>query len=228
MPTISDRLQRRTAGVHGCAPRTIAVLGFALAALLPGAGAANQSSANRATQYGASVPAPAPQESAMASRIGRPDSMDELVSRLLTAVSDLSGYAAQDQRPQVTRIPVSDLHRRLCGGPCTVRAAYVPGEGLYIDETLRPDLNAYHQSILFHELVHHVQEEHGLHAELDGCNRWRLREIEAYRLQNRFLAAVGARAQVMDPGMPCAAGDAHAFEEEHPRAIELQPGLTEK
>jgi hypothetical protein len=193
--------------VHDRAPRTIAVLAVALAALLPGAAAANQSGEARATQYGASVAA-APQESAMASRIGRPDSMDELVSRLLRAVGDLSGYHAQDDRPQVTRISLGELHRRLCGGPCTVRAAYVPGEGLYIDETLRPDLNAYHQSILFHELVHHVQEERGQHAELDGCNRWRLREIEAYRLQNRFLAAMGAHAQALDPGVPCAADGA--------------------
>jgi hypothetical protein len=213
MRPISDHLQRRTAHVHGCVPRTIVVLGVALAALLPGAVAANQSGV-RATQYGASVAA-APRDSAMASRIGRPDSVNELVSRLLIAVGDLSGYQAQDQHPQITRIPMAELHRRLCGGPCTVRAAYVPGEGLYIDETLRPDLNAYHQSILFHELVHHVQEEHGLHAELDGCNRWRLREIEAYRLQNRFLAAVGAHAQVMDPGIPCGTGDAHAFQEKH-------------
>ena len=149
----------------------------------------------------------------MLARIGRPDTMDELVSRLLRAVGDLSGHHAQDVRPQVTRLPLSELQRRLCGGPCTVRAAYVPGEGLFIDETLRPDLNAYHQSILFHELVHHVQEERGLHAELDGCNRWRLREIEAYRLQNRFLAAVGAHAQAFDPGVPCAADGAHAFQE---------------
>ncbi|HEY7758538.1 MAG TPA: hypothetical protein VIA64_03890 [Burkholderiales bacterium] len=212
MRAISDQRQRGTAGVHGCAPRTIAVLAFALAALLPGAASANQSGTAHATQYGASV-ALAPQESAMASRIGRPDSMDELVRRLLHAVGDLSGYQAQDDRPQVTRIPLSELQRRLCGGPCAVRAAYVPGEGLYIDETLRPDLNAYHQSILFHELVHHVQEEHGLHAELDGCNRWRLREVEAYRLQNRFLAAVGAHVQALDPGLPCAADSANAFEE---------------
>jgi hypothetical protein len=213
MRPISDSPQRRTARVHGRVPRTIVVLGFALAALLPGAATANQSGGNRTTQYGASVAAPAALESAMASRIGRPDSMDELVSRLLNAVGDLSGYQAQNERPQITRIPIAELHRRLCGGPCTVRAAYVPGEGLYIDEKLRPDLNAYHQSILFHELVHHVQEKQGVHAELDGCNRWRLREVEAYRLQNRFLAAVGARTHVMDPGIPCAAGDAHAFQE---------------
>lgn len=213
MRAISDRLQQRTMPMHARLPRTIAVLGVALAALLPGAQAANEPGA-RATQYGASVTAPAHRESAMASRIGRPDSMDELVSRLLGAVGDLSGYQAQDQGPQITRIPIAELHSRLCGGPCTVRAAYVPGEGLYIDEALRPDLNVYHQSILFHELVHHVQEEHGLHAELDGCNRWRLREIEAYRLQNRFLVAVGGRAQVMDPGIPCAAGEAHTFREE--------------
>jgi len=215
MQATSDRREQGTAGVHGCAPRTIAVLAVALAALLPSIGAANQSDGSRATQYGTSVAvAPAPQESAMASRIGRPDSMDELVSRLLRAVGDLAGYHAQDDRPQVSRIPLSELHRRLCRGPCTVRAAYVPGEGLYLDEALRPDLNAYHQSILFHELVHHVQEERGLHAELDGCNRWRLREIEAYRLQNRFLAAIGAQAQALDPGLPCVADRAHAFREQ--------------
>jgi hypothetical protein len=210
MQTISDKRQD-TADVHGYAPRIIVALALTVAALLPSAGLANPPS-GRTTLYGASV-AYTPQETAMATRIGRPDSMDELVKRLLAAVGELSGDDALHEHPQVTRIPAKELHRRLCGGPCAVRAAYVPGEGLYLDEALRPDLSAYHQSILFHELVHHVQEQRALHAELDSCDRWRLREIEAYRLQNRFLAAVGAHTQVMDPGVPCAAGSAHAFQE---------------
>jgi hypothetical protein len=115
-----------------------------------------------------------------------------------------------NQRPQITRIALAACN---CGGPCAVRAAYVPGEGLYLDEALRPDINAYHQSILFHELVHHVQEEVGIHAELDGCNRWRLREIEAYRLQNQFLSGIGARTHVIDPGIPCADNIANTYHE---------------
>jgi hypothetical protein len=168
----------------------------------------------RSTVYGASVQTSLPQPSALELRIGRPASLDELVNRLWLAAADLSGHAVHNQRPQITRIALADLHRKLCGGPCAVRAAYVPGEGLYLDEALRPDLNAYHQSILFHELVHHVQEEAGMHAELDGCNRWRLREMEADRLQNQFLAGVGARTHVMDPGIPCADGTAHAYQEQ--------------
>lgn len=215
MQPTSDTSHPRTAVVHDRFARTVVGLGLALSALLPAAADADLSVARHVTIYGASVQAPSqPQQSALAQRIGRPESMHELVSRLLLAVADLSGHGARNQQPQVTRIALAELHGKLCGGACTVRAAYVPGEGLYLDEALRPDLNAYHQSILFHELVHHVQEEQGMHAELDSCNRWRLREVEAYRLQNQFLAAIGARTQVFDPGIPCATETTHAYREQ--------------
>jgi len=214
MRATSNRLHKRTANVRNCIARTVAGLALALCAL-PGASAdANPPGAKRTAVYGANVQAPQLQQTALELRIGRPESLDELVSRLLLAVADLSGHAAPSQPPRITRIALADLHARLCGGPCTVRAAYVPGEGLYLDETLRPELNAYHQSILFHELVHHVQEQEGMHAELDSCNRWRLREVEAYQLQNRFLAGVRAGTQVIAPGIPCANDAAHAYSEQ--------------
>jgi hypothetical protein len=140
----------------------------------------------------------------MARRIGRPDTLDELVDRLLLAVGDLSGQSANVEHPVVTRVPLAELHRKLCRGVCTIRAAYVPGEGLFIDDGMRPDLNSYHQSILFHELVHHVQEMNRSHVSLGECNMWRMREAEAYQLQNRFLAAIGSPQQVLNPGVPCA------------------------
>lgn len=209
----SKRMQRRTPLQTFAA----AVVAWAVVGAVPEAASTNLPAQERVTQYGAPVKAALNQQTAFAQRIGRPDSVEELVTRLLLAVTDLSGYRAEDERPPVSRVALGELHRRLCGGPCTVRAAYVPGEGLFIDETLRPDLNPYHQSILFHELVHHVQEVNAVHAALDGCNRWRLREIEAYQLQNRFLLAVGAHARVVDPGMHCAAdsaADAHTFRED--------------
>ena len=106
--------------------------------------------------------------------------------------------------PSVQIVPIADIHRRLCGGPCTIRAAYVPGEGLYIDEAMRPLSNQYDQSILFHELVHHVQVVTASHGGQDECNQWREREIEAYTLQNRYLFALGVPSRVLDPGIPCA------------------------
>jgi hypothetical protein len=85
-----------------------------------------------------------------------------------------------------------------------VKAAYLPGEGLFIDREMRPDVNAFHQSILFHELVHHVQVAHGLYHTLGGCNVWQARESQAYALQNRFLGALGVSQRALDPAIPCA------------------------
>jgi len=127
------------------------------------------------------------------------------VRRLIVAVRGLSPYNADVVMPQVLVMPLAEIHRKLCGGPCTIRAGYVPGEGLYIDEAMRPLSNAYDQSILFHELVHHAQVVTSSHAGSDECNVWRAREIEAYALQNRFLFALGVPSRVLDPGIPCAA-----------------------
>jgi hypothetical protein len=154
--------------------------------------------------YGVPVTARPHAPTAMALRIGRPDTLDELVDRLLLAVSDLSSRRARVEHPVITRISLAELHRKLCRGPCTIRAAYVPGEGLFVDDTMRPDVNPYHQSILFHELVHHVQEITETSATRDTCNIWRMREAEAYALQNRFLAALGVPQQVYNPGKSCA------------------------
>jgi hypothetical protein len=153
--------------------------------------------------YGARVKLTGTPASVLAARIGRPDSLDELVDRLLTVAQEYSGQPGAVTRPRVTLVEPEELQRMLCGRPCTIRAAYVPGDGLFIERELRPDLNDYHQSILFHELVHHVQEMRGIDGTLDACNRWRARESQAYALQNRFLRALGSHTQAIDPGSSC-------------------------
>lgn len=151
------------------------------------------------------VPDRVERETLLARAVGRPDSMETLLGRLADALKLLSDYTIDDPLPSVQRVALSDLRARLCDGPCAVRAAYVPGEGMFLDAELRPALNRMDQSILFHELVHHAQEIHGAYAQADPCNRWRLREIEAYRLQNRFLSAMGEHRQVIDPAVPAPA-----------------------
>ena len=160
------------------------------------------------TVYGAQVDEPVPMKSALARQVGRPDNIDELIQRLLTSIGTLSKYDVEVEIPHVKSLPLTEIHRRLCGGPCTIRAAYVPGDGLYIDEAMRPLTNQYEQSILFHELVHHVQAMTASHKEDDECHRWRNREIEAYALQNQFLFSLGSRSRVMNPGKICAPAQA--------------------
>lgn len=199
-------INRCVRSVERFTPWRVWVRGIALAVLMVSAMAHGQTPRNAlvtVTEYGAQVPYRGERETPLARAIGRPDSMDALIGRLAGALKTLSDYAIDDRLPSVQRVALADLHARLCGAPCAVRAAYVPGEGMFLDADLRPDSNRMHQSILFHELVHHAQEAHGVHAQADPCNRWRLREIEAYRLQNRFLSAMGEHSQVLDPGRPC-------------------------
>ncbi len=143
----------------------------------------------------------------LAHQIGRPGTMEELIRRLLGAVRDLSPYKLDVEMPAVHRMPLAELHRRLCGRPCTIRAAYVPGEGLYMDEMMRPLNNQYDQSIVFHELVHYVQDVAVSHHSDDECQRWRKREFEAYALQNQFLFALDSSARALWPGKFCTKAD---------------------
>ncbi len=138
------------------------------------------------TVYGAQVSEQIQTETVIARQVGRPDNIDELIRRL----------------------PLSEIHRRLCGQSCTIRAAYVPGDGLYLDDAMRPLTNRYDQSILFHELVHHVQDSTSSHAGHDECRRWRKREVEAYALQNQFLHSLGLHSRVLNPGKFCSPSQA--------------------
>lgn len=159
---------------------------------------------SKVTVYGAQVAAMPLALSRVALQIGRPDDINELVRRLLETMGDLSHYDVDVPMPVVRVTPLADIHQRFCGRPCTIRAAYVPGEGLYYDAAMRPLTNRYDQSVLFHELVHHVQVENESHPDGRECHRWGAREVEAYALQNRFLNSLGVASRVIYPGRACA------------------------
>ena len=168
----------------------------------------------RFTVYGAQVDEQIQTETAIARQVGRPDTLDELIRRLLVSIRALSQYHVEVEMPVVRSLPLPEIHRRLCGGQCTIRAAYVPGDGLYIDEAMHPLTDQYEQSILFHELVHHVQVVTTSHAEYDECRQWRGRENEAYALQNQFLFSLGLPSRALNPGKFCAPTQAQtAFED---------------
>ncbi len=180
------------------------IIGLAALAFTTSFGArADLGASATGTVYGSQVAAMPFTETKFARQIGRPNNVDELVRRMLTAIRAWSPYHTDVGMPMVRAIEREEMHRRLCGGPCTIRAAYIPGEGVYYDAEMKPLTNRYYQSILFHELVHHVQVEHASHSDFEECRRWGQRESEAYALQNRYLHGLGLSRLVLNPGKFC-------------------------
>jgi hypothetical protein len=131
-------------------------------------------------------------------------SMTELVDSLLRLMPALTRYRVPDSQPPVLRVARAQIEDRMCGGKaCSMRAWFLPDEGIYLEDTLHPETDLFDRSVLFHELVHYLQELNAEGAELDACNRWYQREVQAYGLQNHYLALTGSGTRVTHPGYPC-------------------------
>ena len=118
------------------------------------------------------------------------DSMPGLVDSLLDTIAKLSNYRKPDVTPRVSKVSRAEIERTICSGPCPVKAWHVPGEGIFLDDSLTPETDLVHRSILLHELVHFLQELNAEGASMDECDRWLHREREAYQLQNQYLALI--------------------------------------
>jgi hypothetical protein len=130
---------------------------------------------------------------------GRP-TPSKLLREMAADLGKFSAYAAPADFPRFSRVSHEELASHACGGPCRlVRAAFVPGEGIYVEASLDPEHDAMDRSIVFHEYVHFVQQQSGTYAQLDDCARMRAEELEAYALQNRYLAASGRQPIYLPP-----------------------------
>ena len=115
--------------------------------------------------------------------------MMELVARLYTVLSGITGYPLPETMPRLERLPRAVLQERVCARPCQIRAFYHPDVGVILDDSLNLTSSAYDQSILLHELVHHAQHAAGAFAESTSpCLARSAAERQAYEVQNRFLA----------------------------------------
>lgn len=128
-------------------------------------------------------------------------SLVSLMVELFTAIRLVSGYPSPDVVPQIQRLSVVEMQQKICGGrACSVKAFYHPEWGVYVDEALDIQNDAFDRSILLHELVHHLQKTTGkFDAVPNFCNRRNAQELEAYEIQNRYLSSQSAsrRAFVM-------------------------------
>jgi hypothetical protein len=131
-------------------------------------------------------------------------SMDELVRELSRAIDLLSRYRVPKEPPKVYRVPRFEMENYVCGANCRIQAWYKPGDGIFLDESLQPETNLMHRSILLHELVHYFQDTADTYGNRSSCERWFQREIDAYNIQNRYLGVIGHPSRVAYTGDNCA------------------------
>jgi len=120
-------------------------------------------------------------------------SLSSLVVELFTTIQLLAGYPAPQSGPEIHIVPHAVIEEKICRGQCTrIKAFYHPDWGVYVDESLDLAGDAFDRSILLHELMHHVQHVVGAYEMLPSdCERRNAEEQEAYKIQNKYLAAIG-------------------------------------
>jgi hypothetical protein len=148
------------------------------------------------------------------------------IERLIAAGTVLGGFSAPDQTPAVIELPQAEIARRVCGGPCPVRGAFVPGNGVLIDKSLDIDGSPSDRSILLHEIVHYLQHLAGRFADEPTCERFLDREMEAYHIQDEYLSRYGLSVGPCSIGCNgCRPGVAppNAWPPRHRAASRLEP-----
>jgi hypothetical protein len=120
----------------------------------------------------------------------------ELMPALVAALDQLSKYHRPVALPEVIRVPHERIEELVCNAKCAALAVYRPGEGIYLDDKLKPETDLFARSILLHELVHYAQDMSDEHGDMRPCMRWYQREQEAYAIQKIFLFTTGSATRV--------------------------------
>jgi hypothetical protein len=129
--------------------------------------------------------------------------LSKLIRQLMNVIDRLSRYKIPKDHPNIYRVPHAELEHYVCGTHCSIKAWYKPGDGIFLDESLKPETGIFDRSILLHELVHFLQERSGEYENMDPCNRWFHRELDAYNVQNRYLGVIGHPSRVAFTGDNC-------------------------
>jgi hypothetical protein len=176
-------------------------LAAVIAVLLPAAQAGQLKPINAYGAYNAD--APSDWRRLAAFDTGPATSLDTLVNQLSAAIDRISRHRIPKDPPVVRRISHAELESYVCETNCAIKAWYKPGEGIFLDETLKPETNVFDRSILLHELVHYFQDKSGYYRDANPCDRWLQRELDAYDIQNRYLMAIGHPRRVAYAGNNC-------------------------
>lgn len=129
------------------------------------------------------------------------EALVQLAGNLFSMIAALTGQPLiSDALPEVHRVPQAQIEAMVCQQACRVRAIYLPHLGIYMDDDLDIKHNEFDGSILLHELVHYAQAVMGKYEDLSLCQSWKSSEVEAYAIQNDYLARVGSPRRI-PPGI---------------------------
>jgi hypothetical protein len=129
------------------------------------------------------------------------ESLVALLLELFSTIQAISGYPMPAVLPDVHVLPLEQLQARVCAWACPVKAFYLRGEGVFIEESLNFRNDPKARSILLHELVHHVQNLNARFDAMPTCEAWYAREREAYRIQNEYLRVEGVEVRQYMAGL---------------------------
>jgi hypothetical protein len=111
----------------------------------------------------------------------------KLVSMLLLAIAEYTGFAVPKQHPEISFLSQSELQVRFCGWPCPIHAFFPPGSTIYLEQGLNVFQDPASESILVHELTHWMQQANLPHPVAQSCQEWLDREYQAFDVQYRWL-----------------------------------------
>jgi hypothetical protein len=109
-------------------------------------------------------------------------SIQEIVEESYLVWGDRVGAA-----PTIKILSPGEFNRAVCDKECPkfIVAAYRAGT-IYLRDNWDP-ADVWQASYLVHEMIHHLQDQAGMHPAAPNCeDAWRL-ELQAYELQNRWL-----------------------------------------
>jgi hypothetical protein len=114
-----------------------------------------------------------------------------VVAKLLVTAKVLAGYPVPAMPPVVRFAPDAELAALACNG-CQahglVNGLFLPARGIILSDRLDLEHDVRARAVLLHEIAHHLQELNGRFADRPACERYFLREREAYAVENRYLA----------------------------------------
>jgi len=120
---------------------------------------------------------------------------------LLSWAAHYTGYPTTE--PPVLKLKSHEFFvETACGGvECNVLALYTDVGIIYLDQSLDVDAPETH-GIVVHELVHYLQDVHGDYDSA-SCQDSMVREVQAYSVQDRFMADVHDKIRYIDVHISC-------------------------
>lgn len=123
---------------------------------------------------------------------------EDEVRAFVEEAARLSRYALPDEMPRIVRLDTAEVRRVVCRSRNCGAVAFFDDRTrtVYIDNRMDLERHLVARSYVIHEVIHYFHLLDGkLAPDLDCSLRLEL-EIEAYKIQNRYLLASGSRYQI--------------------------------